>query len=217
MIEYRKYKIETLTKLLGTASGNPELYREYIQSKAPDPKDADDELETCPHNHVMDPNEEWSKAITGFHRHPKGRGLVIYDYQIMGFIKNAANVLKDNLNSKGIKNCRSKVNQFVTVFPRRTLIADEPDGVEQRPLRAQTQQGPRVTLAASEFLEPPVEFEIILGLINNKEISWGVINTLWRYGEVRAGLLQNRNSGYGKFRATDLGVIDPETENLPTI
>ena len=219
MLEYRKFKLTTLTKLLGTAPGNPNIYKEFIQSKAPDPEDAGDELETCPHQHQVDPEDQWARAITAFHRHPEGDGLVMYDYQIMGFLKNAANVLKDNLNgSKGIKNCRSKVNQFVTVFPRRVLIADAPDGIEQRSLRAQTQQGPRVSLVASEYLEAPVEFEVIVGLINNKQgVTWDVLNTLWKYGEVRAGLLQNRNGGYGKFHTDDLGAIDPGEEKLPVM
>lgn len=226
MIEYRKFSIETLTQLLGTAPANEELYREYIQSKAPDPEDADDELTTVPHQHEIDPEQSFQKQITGFHRHPDNNGLYMYDYQIMGFLKSAANTLKDNLPMapdaggkvrRGIKNARSKVNQFVTVFPRRILIADGPDGILQRPLRAQTAQGPRVSLAASEYLEPPIEFDIYIGLIDNKEIGWNTLKTIFSYGEVKIGLLQNRNSGYGKFRTIDKGVIDPEVEELPVL
>ena len=60
-------------------------------------------------------------GYTGFHKDEKG--LFLYDYQVMGFIKEAGNTLKDQLK---IKNLRSKLNMFVYVAPRRIHFAKEP-------------------------------------------------------------------------------------------
>jgi hypothetical protein len=240
-ITYRKYKITTITELLGSCPANPELYRDYILSKSPDQGDLhSDEIGTEPHAHLLkakqemdaaptrdqvDPDEAFTKQITAFPRHPQGDGLILYDYQFMGFLKESANNLKDAL---GIKNLRAKVDKYVSVFPRLTLIADGPDGILQRSLRANTAQGPRTALTASEVLYPPLEFEIIIGLVKNSEIQvksgnkvelsgWDIIEKFLAYGAAKKGLLQWRNGGYGKFVFERLGELDPEKTGLPVI
>jgi hypothetical protein len=219
LIEYRKYKITTITELLGSIPANDEIYRDFILSKSPDAGDPhSDETESVPSKHEVDPDEEFKNAVTAFYRHPKGDGLVLYDYQFMGFLKDAANTLKDSphMSAKQKKNLRAKVQKYAWVYPRMILIADQPDGIRQRPLMAQTRQGPRVALAASERLDPPVEFEVIIGLVTNEVgVDWPLIDKLLRYGQVHGGLLQWRSGGCGKFQAEMVKEIkNPEKEGL---
>lgn len=215
LITYKQISAETITTLLGTAPCNEEIYREYILSKAPEPEDTSNlELQSKPDLHIVDPNSEFDKSITAFHRHPEGDALILYDYHLLGFLKASGNTLKDSL-SPSIKNLRAKIVNFITIFPRYILLADQPDGIHQRPLRVLTSQGPRSVLAASEYLSAPINFNFYIGLIKNKEVTWDVIFKLLKYAEVRAGLLQNRNSGYGRFKITSIKDVDPETHELP--
>jgi|Deesub1362A_J573_1020465.scaffolds.fasta_scaffold04192_7 hypothetical protein len=189
-IETRKIILTLTEPLLGTASKNEKIYTEYILSKAPDPTDEDamEELETIPRA-----EDELEKNSTGFHRDVEG--IYILDYQVKGFLKHAGNVLKDAI---GVKALRSKLNDFVFIEPRYIYLADEPDGVFERPLRANTMQGPRVCLARSEYVEAGKEITIKITLFPHKELSWDLIETLLDYGRFM-GLGQFRNGSYGRF------------------
>ena len=73
------------------------------------------------------------------------------------------------------------------------------------PLRAQTMQGPRVTLAASEQIDDPWTIEFTVKLIGNPgtrtsaPITWEAIETALDYGSICGALGQWRNGGYGRF------------------
>jgi hypothetical protein len=186
-MDKKVFKIELSTEMLGTVTKDPEVYKTYIESKKPEEKNDEDEYLTV--------GKVEEKGWTGFHRDDKG--LFIYEYMIKGFLKNAGNILKDIVKIKAL---RSKIDNYIFILPRRIYIGqDKPDGSIERPLRAMTAQGPRVTLARSDFIKAGkvIEFEIVL--VPHKELKWSVIDELLKYGELM-GLGQFRNGGYGRFK-----------------
>jgi hypothetical protein len=186
-MEKRKYRIVLTQDMLGTSPKDPEVYATYIESKRPQ-NDGNGEVEAD----FVEKIEE--KGWTGFLRDENG--LFIYDYMVRGFMKNAGNVLKDAVK---VKSLRSKIDNYLFVQPRRIYLGQEkPDGVVERPLRAMTMQGPRVTLARSDKVSAGKEIEFHICLIPNKEITWDLVDTLLVYGEL-CGLGQFRNGGYGRF------------------
>ena len=139
---------------------------------------------------------------TGFHSDEKG--IFIFDYMVRGFLKNAGNVIKGDV---GIKQPKSKIDNFVFVKPRRIhLMLDgknivKPDGVISRPLRAMTMQGPRVTIAKSDFIRPGavmnMEFHVV-DCDDGKLFTISTLKDILSYGAYQ-GLGQFRNGSYGQF------------------
>lgn len=74
-------------ELLGTASGDPEIHREFIASKAPDAKSLEEEVASVGVDEVVD------KKSTIFSRQPDG-SLNIWDYQLKGQFKAACGALR---------------------------------------------------------------------------------------------------------------------------
>ena len=115
---------------------------------------------------------------------------------IKGFLKNSGNVQKEIMKVKAL---RSKLDDVCFVFPRRISLGQAtPDGMIERPLRAMTMQGPRVTLARSDYVSAGKVLDFEIGLMPHKEITWALIDSLLEYGQVM-GLGQFRNGGYGRF------------------
>jgi len=186
-MDKREYKIELTTEMLGTVTKDPEVYRTYIESKKPETLNGEDEYLT------VEKIEE--KGWNGFHKDENG--LFIYEYMVKGLLKHAGNILKDALKIKAL---RSKLDDYCFISPRRINLGQmEPDGYIERPLRAMTAQGPRVTLARSDYVKAGKVIEFQITLLPHKEISWDTINTLLAYGEL-SGLGQFRNGGYGRFK-----------------
>ena len=182
-----KIKLRLTEPMLGTVPKDPEVYKSYIETKKPESVDEKEYL-------TIEKIEE--KGWTGFHKDENG--LFIYDYMIRGFLKNAGNVLKDTDTIK-IKNIKSKIDNVVFVFPRKIYLGkSEPDGVIERPLRAMTMQGPRVSLTRSEYVVAGTEIEIEITILPNKEITEDIIKELLKYGRY-CGLGQFRNGSYGRF------------------
>ena len=207
-----KYRITFVEECLGTASANPELYRDFIQSKRPDGV-ADDETEALP-----PVDEELQKAMTVFSR--DGDKPILWDYQIKGFFKDACGVLarvggKKDKAKKGEKSAardgetesgkitayKKIIDGLVFVKPRKIVLnlpAGGSIGVCERPLRAQTAQGERVALARSETVPAGTWFDIEVMLLDASHD--GLITEWLEYGQLR-GLGQWRNSGKGAFTA----------------
>lgn len=186
LLDEMKVVIRLIEPMLGTVTKDPAVYKTYIESKKPEEHAAEDESAT------VDKIEE--KGWTGFHR--DAGGLFIYDYMIRGFFKNAGNILKKQI---GVKNLKSKINDQLFVFPRRIpLDKQEPDGVLERPLRAMTMQGPRVTLARSDSVDAGVEITFTLKWLKGGDIKKKLLEDLLEYGQL-SGLGQYRNGSYGRF------------------
>ena len=186
----------TFTEMvLGTASANPELHREYIASKSPDAATIEDEVAAI----GVDAVEE--KAMTIF---PKEDGKpFLYDYQIKGFFKNACKAMRevDKSASSKLKAYKTKIDNLVFVLDRK-IFFQNPDGGDvvignlQRPLRASTAQGERIALANSESVPAGTQVEFTIATLTpdlmNQVTEWldyGVLN----------GIGQWHNSGCGRF------------------
>jgi len=178
-------KIRLLEPMLGTVTKDPDVYKTYIESKKPESETEEEYL-------TVEKVEE--KGWTGFHSDENG--LFIYSYMIKGFLKNAGNVLKDEIKIKAL---RSKIDNYVFISPRRLYLGQmDPDGVIERPLRAMTMQGPRVTLARSDYIKAGKEIDFTIVLLPHKEVTETIIIRLFEYGRLM-GLGQFRNGGYGNF------------------
>jgi hypothetical protein len=191
-----KIKITLTEEMLGTASANPDIHREYIASKAPDASGIEEEVAAIGAAAAL------QKAITVF---PKENGKpFLWDYQVKGFLKEAVGIMIE-LSPKEIKVGKTKltkwthkriVDNFVFVYPRKIFFNGEMDAVCTRPLRADTMQGERVSLASSETIKAgaTIQCEIELLVPSLDEL----IRSCLDYGHNK-GLGQWRNSGKGRF------------------
>lgn len=203
-METRYITIRLMTEMLGTVPGSKSVYSDYIETKKPEELREDLEVETVVENLE-------AKGWTGFHQ--DDTGLFVYDYFIKGFLKNAGNILKDSLQVKAL---RSKLSDFLFVFPRRIYLGnkDRADGIIERPLRAQTAQGPRVTLARSDMLAEGTEISFEIRWLPHAAINDKLIRELLDYGQYQ-GLGQFRNGGYGRFEVVSYGKTPGENMDAP--
>lgn len=218
-------KVEFLEGVLGSQSNNPDIYADFIGSKAPTADTLDQEIEAIEN---VDTPEIDGKGITVFPRLPDGTPF-LYDYQIKGFFKDTCGVLnkltgKDPATGKKGKavNESSKITQYKKVIDGLIFVQPRkiPFGIDgrfataadismcQRPLRAQTMKGERVALACSEEIPKGswIDFSVIC--MNDEHVD-AVIEWL-KQGFMR-GLSQWRNSGKGRFVFT---AIDDNGEVL---
>lgn len=186
----RKYVVDIvlLTDMLGTVPKDPAVYETYIKSLG---TDNDDEMETVPDN-----REE--KGWTGFHQNENGP--IIYDYLIKGFFKDACGMLRRAPGSHSSKLTAFKkiIDGLVFVEPRQIpIVLNGELKVIERPLRAQTAQGERVTLARSDAAPAGSKLSFTLSVLGN-DPSEDTLLEWFEYGQLR-GLGQWRNSGAGRF------------------
>jgi hypothetical protein len=187
--ESKDYKIVLTENMLGTIPKDKKIYETYIESLKP--------IEITESESITVEEIE-EKGWTGFHTDEGG--LFLFDYLCKGFLKHAGHVLRDVV---GIKQLKSKLTDFVFIEPRKVYLGkQEPDGVFERPLRAQTPQGERVCLARSDYVSAGLEISFKITMIPHKEITWKVIDRLMKHGELM-GLGQFRNGSFGRFRVIE--------------
>lgn len=186
--ETREYHITLTGRVLGTIPKDKNIYETFVGTKMPypDQKKIEDEL-----SHVQEVEE---KGWTGFFTDEE-KGLFLVHYQFKGFLKHAGNVLRETV---GVKNLRSKIDDFVFVHPEKIYLGKtKPDGVLERSLRVMTLSGERVCLARSDYVEN-VSFDVSIELLPHKELTWEIIERILDHGRLM-GLGQFRNGGYGRF------------------
>jgi hypothetical protein len=185
-----RLNVTFLTPVLGSQPTR-EIATEFIAKK--------NGFEALPEGEAELLPDALERGTTVFHRLPDGRPALMA-YHLLGFLKEAGKVQNGKV-SGGVKNLRAKVSQSVFISPRflpLNVPAEEIDYLE-RPLRAETAQGPRVALARSEMLPEGTSFTCGLEVLCG-EITEDVLRDLLDYGYFR-GLGQWRNSGsYGTFR-----------------
>lgn len=191
-----KVKVTFLDEVLGTASADPDIHKEFIASKAPDAKTREEEVEALGVDEVIE------KAMTVFPRDEQGNPI-FWDYQIRGFFKDSCSALS---RCKGeevakesckIKAYRKVIDGCIFVEPRQIPINLNGEiGNCQRPLRASTAQGERVTLAHSETIPAgsTIEFKVIC--LSDAHVD--AVKEWLNYGKYK-GLGQWRNSGKGRY------------------
>lgn len=186
-------KITFTDDLLGTSSGNPELHREFIASKAPDAQKMEEEVAAL----GVDAVEE--KTMTVFPRLANDVPF-LYDYQIRGFFKEICGAMRAIAGTKSskVKAYKKKVDNTIFVEPREIPLDLHGMKIEncQRPLRASTMQGERIALANSEVCPQGTtcEFDVICMVDEDIEM----LNEWLDYGKYK-GLGQWCNSGKGRF------------------
>lgn len=180
--------------MLGTKPNNPQIYADYIANKA-EPDKVKDEIDAAEKI-----KEDGEKGITVFHRDDDGTPI-LWDYQVKGFFKDACGSLRRATDTKSasLKAYKSVIDSCVFVNPRKVRI-EIPEGGKieclERPLRAETMQGPRVTLAKSETVPAGSKIKFEVTLLNDGLLP--VVEEWMDYGKLR-GLGQWRNAGYGRF------------------
>lgn len=209
-----------LEPMLGTAPADPDIYKSFIATKkAKADKLAGKEAEAV--TEVISKEElallpvldDSNKGVTVFRRNKTG--LILMDFMARGFLKESATAIS------GTWGVNSKIDKWIHVQERQIPLLrngvqiEKPDDIFERPLRAMTMQGPRVALAASEIIKPPVEFSfhmllLPLGLDDKKgKLSFEEILSWLEYG-ILNGFGQWRSGGYGRFvgKTTDLGTVN---------
>ena len=190
-----------LTPMLGTAPGNKEIYRDHIIRKAEeagvelDEEDIDAEVETVP--------EMEEKGMTVFRRIGDNGPPCITDYMVRGFFKAACGALRRSSKTES-----SKVTAYKRVVDTNVFIVEReiplalPDGTEieylERPLRADTAQGPRVAIACSESAPENTSLSFTVEVLAECKITEKVLREWLDYGRYH-GLGQWRGGGYGCF------------------
>ena len=187
-----KVRITLLEELLGTASNNREIHSEFIASKAPDAKSREEEIE------AIGVDAEVEKSMTVFPKDENGH-VFYWDYQIKGFMKDSCGMLRKvtGTKSSGLKAYKKEIDGLIFINERRIPINfDGEIGNCQRPLRAQTAQGERISLANSETIPAGATMEFTIQCLVDADMA-AVIEWL-DYGKLRV-LGQWRNSGKGRF------------------
>jgi hypothetical protein len=187
-----KIRFEFTQPLLGTVPKNADVYRDFIASKAAlNDDELAEELETVEHI------EE--SGWTGFHL--ENGQPILYDYVIKGFFKDACSMLRRVTGTESNKMRAYKKIIDGLVFPKpRKIPFVLPEGAEmgimERPLRASTAQGERVTLVRSDTIPEGTKLEFELQILG--QVSEKLLREWLDYGAVR-GLGQWRNAGWGTF------------------
>ncbi len=187
-----KVKIRFTESILGTCPANKDVYREYIGSKSPDAATIEEEVAALGEDAVAE------KTMTVFPRNKDGIPF-LYDYQIKGFFKDTCGGLRkvSGTASSKIKAYKREIDRLVFPAPREIVFENYGDIVEcQRPLRAQTMQGERISLAMSE--EIPAGAEITFSVTLFADEHEKALREWLDYGEY-SGIGQWRNSGKGRF------------------
>ncbi len=190
---WTKYDLvfELTQPILGTIPKDRNVFENFVMDQAKT------EMEKSRASEDVDrvPEETESRGWTGFYEDEEGHPI-LRDYQFKGFLKNAGNVLKGALK---VPNLRSHINDTVFVNPLYIQLAEKPDDVLERPLRAMTMQGPRVSLVRSDLINPGKQYSLELQVLEGSKVTEAVLRGILSYGEL-SGLLQWRNAGYGKFK-----------------
>lgn len=194
-----KIKITLTEYMLGTASANPDIHKEFIASKSADADKAAEELAALPASALIE------KAMTVFPRDTDGMPI-LFDYQFKGFLKESIGALVELTDLPEIRVNKTKLSKFtfkrvvdntVFVLPRKIRLAPV-SGICTRPLRADTMQGERVALVSSEVVPAGTTFEVEIRTLCDTESFSQLIVAALDYGALK-GIGQWRNSGKGRF------------------
>ncbi len=196
---FYKVRARFTEAMLGSSPASQEVYQTFIGEKLKDEREKlGEEVETLP---AAD-KDKMGRSV--YHKDEKG--IFLFDYKIRGFLKSAAEAIT---GKTAITAYKSKIDKWVFVMPRRIYmhapdpanhILQEPDGVLERPIRAMTMQGPRVSLKASEIVKEGtwIDFEIVVLPLGQKEFSQEILTEWLHYGAWQ-GLGEWRNGSYGRF------------------
>ena len=197
-----RVKLTFLESILGTSPNNSEIYTEFIGSKAPDAPSLKEEVEALGDDVVAE------KGTTVFPRDDDGTPI-FWAYQIEGFFKGTCGFLRSvpKTESSKVKAYKKTIDGRIFVFGekgednptgRKIRINNAfPMGLLQRPLRAQTAQGERISLACSEEIPAGAWVEFNIMMLNDEDEK--LVREWLDFGEYN-GIGQWRNAGKGRFK-----------------
>ena len=187
-----KVKITLTEEALGMMPSNPDIHEQYIASHAPDAPSIEEEVA------AVGTEEMVERGKTVFPKLPDGTPF-FWDYQIRGMFKDSIGMLRklSEMKCSKLKAYKKAVDGLLFVKERKIPIqCSGPLGDCQRPLRAETLQGPRVAIAHSESVpEGSTATFTILMLDDSLE---SIVRECLDYGALR-GIGQWRNSGKGRY------------------
>lgn len=193
-----KIKITFTEPVLGTISGNPEVFQDFIGSKHPDGIDPDEKRA------AEELSEAIEKTMTGFARTEDGKPMM-WDYQVKGFFKEACEAMihSEKYTKELLKKVRltqylykKTIDGQIFVGPRQILLDMSGPMIKcERPLRGQTMRGERISLACSEEAPAGTKIEVDITCCNAK---LGPFVEEWLDYAVLKGFGQWRNSGKGR-------------------
>ena len=183
-------EVTLLTPLLGTIAGNQDVWSQFQATKAPSP---DAEIAASGDEFLVP--ELPTKGHTTFYTDTDGRPI-LRSYQLKGALKEWSNVVKKQLK---VANLRHHVDVNVFVKPATMVLADKPDGTLERPLRAMTMQGPRVTVVSSDRIDPGKSWTWKIQVLNGSPVTLGVLEAMCEFGEM---------IGIGQWRTGEYGSVD---------
>lgn len=193
-----KVRLTFTESILGTSPNDPEIYRSYIGSKAPDAASVDEEVAALGADAVAE------QQMTVFPTLDDGTPY-LYDYQIKGFFKDTCGGLKrvSSTRSAKIKAYKKIIDKLIFVFPRKIPFEGVEEILEcQRPLRAQTAQGERVTLAMSEEIPAGASVTFEIRMLDDGDYE--TVREWLDYG-IYSGIGQWRNASHGRFTWEEIG------------
>jgi hypothetical protein len=190
-IDEYNVKIELTTDLLGTQPKNKEVYKQFIATKSPD---VEGELETV--------QEIEERGWTGFATDDISPFL--HDYLIKGFLCESARTLK---TFGAMKQLQDKFKRYVFVFgengSRKIRLPQIAEMPLERPLRALTAQGPRVTVTRSDVVSAGAVLSFTIKVLEGTAINKACLSEVLSYGQF-IGLGQWRSGSYGRFTVLEL-------------
>lgn len=181
--------------MLGTKAADPEVHSKFIAQKERE-QASEDELSNAERTALE--LEDRKTGISVFHRNAAGQPI-IYNYQVKGAIKALIKAARRNPESKSakLKNSVGAVNENVFVEPRE-IVLELPEGVEverlERPLRAQTMQGERMSLKCSESV--PAGTKMRFSVATDIPGFDAILAEIWERTEYFF-MGEWRNSGFG--------------------
>ena len=191
--------------VLGGRPFNENILASWIESRAPEGRDISDEIEDRGIEDVVE------NKMTGF---SKAEGCPhAWDYQVKGYLKEAMGALKklSGTACSAQKAYKKVIDNYVffsedsrRIFftnPDGTKVKNSQIGENERPLRAMTMQGERVSIARSETV--PAGSSMTFKMIVMDDSLNKAIDECFNYGEFK-GFGQWRNAGWGTFKWEEL-------------
>lgn len=199
-----KVKIYYFSPVLGTSPMNKALYATFVGKNCPDKATLADEIEH------LGAEQAFENALTGFLRLPDGTPCAKC-HTWGGFFKESATQERRGENSicKDWTSHKSVINGSIFIRPVYIPFKNINSNMTifQRPLKAETAQGPRICLAASEMIPAGCTQEFVIAFENSQWKPY--LEKCLNRGK-NHGTYQYRNGGYGRFLWQEIHPITGE-------